>query len=390
MEKNFKSILDEYNNNLDTTINSLAKKHGVNRSKLADYFNRHGIQCNPIKNERKYRLAVEELKKDDTVTLTYLADKYNFDRAAFSRWLKRQNIQYVSANKSTEVFRKQKLAIEMYNDGKSIKSISEELNLSRKSLGLFFKEEKVELRTKAIQHLDDYQLNHLFFEEINTENKAYWLGFIFADGCVRSHGDSYRLSIEVSQIDFNHLKKFRRDIESNHPIKKRKSRNVCNIAINSKKMVSDLFAIGCVQNKTVLGDLDISILNNDVLKIAFLRGFLDGDGYIEKNPRKYRVIYTIKSSKMVDSIIQLLTHFNIHARIDDCKTYYRVAIERKEDFLKLIKLLYENANIYLDRKYETYLLRSQPFLEETPGMMRAELSGEALPNIYPTDGCVLG
>lgn len=29
-----------------------------------------------------------------------------------------------------------------------------------------------------------YSVNEIFFEVINTEEKAYWLGFIFADGCV--------------------------------------------------------------------------------------------------------------------------------------------------------------------------------------------------------------
>ena len=72
------------------------------------------------------------------------------------------------------------------------------------------------------------------------------------------------------------------------------------------------------------------------------------------------------------------------------KSYYRINIERKKDFLKLLNLLYKDAKVYLDRKYETYLLRSQPFQEETLGIIRTELSGEVLPNMYLKEGNILG
>ena len=32
--------------------------------------------------------------------------------------------------------------------------------------------------------LRKYNVNHDFFESINTEERAYWLGFISADGCI--------------------------------------------------------------------------------------------------------------------------------------------------------------------------------------------------------------
>jgi len=44
--------------------------------------------------------------------------------------------------------------------------------------------------------------------------------------------------------------------------------------------------------------------------------------------------------------------------------------------------LYKDAEVYLDRKYKTYLLRTRPFQEETLEMISAELSGEVLPNMY--------
>lgn len=343
-----------------------------------------------MKNLEKYKQAIEELKKDSSKTLMYLSNKYGFDRACFSKYLKANGFTVKKRGRSYETEQRQKEAIELYKQGMSIKKISERLQLSRKSLGLYFKEKDIKLRTETNQVLVNYTLNENFFKIINTEKKAYWLGFIYADGSVRNDAGSHQLNIELNQIDFNHLKKFRRDIESNKPIKTRKTREMCSISINSKKLVTDLFNIGCIENKTENGFLNENILNDDLSKRAFLRGFLDGDGYIEKNQSRYRIIYTIKSERLVDLTVDLLKQFDIHTRVDDCKTFYRVVVERKGDFFKILDLLYKDANVYLDRKYETYLLRSQPFQEETLERISAELNGEVLPNIYKTKGNVLG
>jgi hypothetical protein len=55
-----------------------------------------------------------------------------------------------------------------------------------------------------------------FFDKINTEEKAYWLGFIAADGCVTDKGC---LQILLSRKDRDHLELFKKHINGEHPVR---------------------------------------------------------------------------------------------------------------------------------------------------------------------------
>ena len=64
-----------------------------------------------------------------------------------------------------------------------------------------------------------YTLNENFFETIDTEDKAYWLGFIYADGYItKSKTGQHNLGIKLSIKDLAHLQKFALDIKTNKPI----------------------------------------------------------------------------------------------------------------------------------------------------------------------------
>ena len=73
-----------------------------------------------------------------------------------------------------------------------------------------------------------YSLNERYFDDIDTENKAYWLGFIAADGCVVTKKGRRHLYIELSNKDRCHIEEFRKDIEFNGPIYEIKARGRSN------------------------------------------------------------------------------------------------------------------------------------------------------------------
>ena len=56
-----------------------------------------------------------------------------------------------------------------------------------------------------------YSLNERYFEKIDNNNKAYWLGFIAADGCVSNKKGGRYLYIELSRKDRDHLEKFKEE-----------------------------------------------------------------------------------------------------------------------------------------------------------------------------------
>ena len=121
-----------------------------------------------------------------------------------------------------------------------------------------------------------YKLNEDYFGKICTEEKAYWLGFILADGCVQSNYNG--ISIELQKKDKEHLKKFLRSLKANYPLVK----TGCgfSVAIFSKKMKQDLIKLGVTPRKAQTTK-PIRVRKN--LQRYFWRGVFDGDGSIHSN-----------------------------------------------------------------------------------------------------------
>ena len=305
-----------------------------------------------IRNEAKYKQAIEEFQADPTTTVQYLSQKYAFDRASFSRYMKKMGISIPRCGRSTETQRIQQVALQMYIDGMSMLKISKELGISRKSFGLCVHKAGIDIRDKKIRAKPSYSVNHNYFDHIKTENQAYWLGFLFADGSVRLDGGSYRLSLEISSVDRCHLEKFLTDIESDVEIKSRRNGRMVSVLICSKHLVQRLMQLGCVPNKTREGFLDSDTICDSLIP-AFLRGYFDGDGYIDK--KRYRIVYTVHSCSLMNYLHNALLGLGLDFDVKQEKTgYYRIKTERKQEYVDFLKKIFGSASIYLDRKYAIY------------------------------------
>lgn len=211
--------------------------------------------------------------------------------------------------------------------------------------------------------------NEDYFENIDTEEKAYWLGFIAADGSVvkSSEYNSYRLYINISCIDEFHLKKFRSaigayDVElqqytSTDGFCNSNGTTTSRIVLNSFKLCTDLAKYHIHQRKSY--DIEMPSIRRDLVP-HYLRGLFDGDGsyychYDIKNNR-YRYAFEIVSASktFVEQIQQYLLSIGIKTNLYYRKKfgYFRLMTASKKELLKLINLLYSNANISLDRKHK--------------------------------------
>ena len=65
--------------------------------------------------------------------------------------------------------------------------------------------------------MSKYKYNKDYFNKIDTADKAYWLGFLYADGCVTQNKD--HTIIDLSIVDYAHLLLFRDCVESNNNIR---------------------------------------------------------------------------------------------------------------------------------------------------------------------------
>ena len=212
------------------------------------------------------------------------------------------------------------------------------------------------------------------FENINSEESAYWLGFIYADGYIIKNEENkkhhnYELGIELQESDITHLEKFNKifnnyykittrarkmdslDILNGNEVSNRLNKT-CLIRIYNKKIVNDLINNNIVQNKT--NSNIFPIINNNDMFIHFLRGYIDGDGsYVVDNKNRYIISIQGNNKKCFEFISnKLLTDFNISSYISKDRDCWKLNIRKKSDVLKLIDLMFNNANIYLDRKYD--------------------------------------
>lgn len=251
----------------------------------------------------------------------------------------------------------------LYTSGMSIRAIVKQYGSDRKTVSKYLRKANIVLRKQP-----KYTLNEKFFEHINTETKAYWLGFISADGCVRKHinasgGTTYRLVIKLQDKDHTHLQKFLIDIESDTTVKFRyttaagRSHRQCYVHIGSKRIVTDLIKLGVVPNKT--NTLKFPHIKKSLYK-HYWRGFFDGDGWIFKAAaKKYWTMGLVGNKSMILSFRKFLKSIDIKPgkiyNHHSTNGIYTISVTNKSGTVKLSKLFYMKSKVYLDRKHNNAL-----------------------------------
>jgi len=203
-----------------------------------------------------------------------------------------------------------------------------------------------------------YKINDNFFENINTENQAYWLGFIMADGCV-TYLPRIRLRMVTAKQDRLHLKKFLLDTKGTQKIYYNKCNNSYNLDISSKKMVDDLVKLGVVPRKTFKEK--VSPINKILLR-HFIRGYFDGDGcfkiYQRKNRKMFSMCFSISCGSMsclknIQNILVKNLKIN-KTKIRKANAIYELNHGGNKQTIKIMEWLYQDANIFLERKFNKY------------------------------------
>lgn len=242
--------------------------------------------------------------------------------------------------------------IEKKKNGMKIKDLMEEYSI--KSVKTIYDI----IKRKGIKKLGNkkYSVNDSYFSKIDTEDKAYWLGFLYADGYVRmKYNRSGELKLKLSSKDKGHIKLFNESLESTYPIKdtdnKTKAGNiskVSQVSIYNTKLVNDLIKNGCVNNKT----FKIEFPNiNEKLYRHFIRGYFDGDGCISISKKGHFTIKIIGNEKFIKKMKEHLSKngFNkIYVRKNG--NVKNLFIYNIEDTLKFKDYIYNNSNISLKRK----------------------------------------
>lgn len=208
--------------------------------------------------------------------------------------------------------------------------------------------------------LRKYHYNESKFKEIATEEDAYWLGFITADGCIV---ENKWLQIKLAGKDKRHLKKFCKylelpDSEIEEIIKDEfggaytKDNPVNTIKICSKEIINNLIEKGVEPRKS--GKEKPYICNTVNLQKAYIRGLIDGDGWIRETQFGFGIV---GSYEICDYVLNFITN-NIYDisnnSVREHGIIYKLEVNGKNQTSIILKELYEKASIYLDRKYILY------------------------------------
>ena len=262
-----------------------------------------------------------------------------------------------------------KIIKEKYLEGETIEEITDKYFKDKYCSG----EINMVLRKLGITRPNGTQakINHDYFENIDSEHKAYWLGFIYADGSITKKvyekgSYTYRLRMELMFEDKYILEQMALDLKSDLKPKEyyndtshfegyNKPKHTAYIMFSSKKMGEDLVKLGVVPNKTLILKSLPSIPDN--LMKHFIRGYFDGDGsvYLTKDNTIKTAFYGTHDfiNSIQDFLIKELdlTKKKITDQKEANVSFVGMAKQESE---KLYHYMYDEATIFLNRKYEKY------------------------------------
>lgn len=252
----------------------------------------------------------------------------------FTRWTN-EEIEYLKEN---------------YQD-KSYKEIGE--YLGRKEQAIRSKMHYLGLK-KSIYHC-----NYNYFETIDTEDKAYWLGFIYADGNVNKARSTLRINLQAR--DNLHLSKLNKCIDGNFNIRIYDEKHgdkmylMCQILVYSTKIVRDLMDKGVVPHKSNI--ITFPGLQNDLIR-HFIRGYFDGDGSVcerkhKKGPSDLVCSFTCGSLEFLESLRVILFSNDIKSYLvkDKRGEKYSLSLAGLQNPDTFLHYIYDDSTVYLDRKY---------------------------------------
>jgi len=252
--------------------------------------------------------------------------------------------------------------LQLYNSNMKAQDIADKFNICLASFYKLLNKQNINLRGPRKYYTID---NH-YFDVINTERKAYWLGFLYADG-YNNEQKGY-VALSLAEIDKEILIKFNQDIQSTRPLLRIKpagpnSQAQYRAVISDKHFCKSLNNLGCHQNKTFTIQFPTEKQVPKHLLRHFLRGCWDGDGCftIDKNRRKSSKFYAelVSTLDFCITLQSFLKDLGIRSSIKQRRgkttTTRTLKICSKYSSLRFLEFLYQDATVFLKRKYDKWL-----------------------------------
>jgi SAM-dependent methyltransferase len=317
------------------------------------------------------RPGITEEDKQNMVQLYYagkgpteIAEMYNILYYHVRAILKYRGVASIQAPRPTAAMVDKFVA--QYQQGISSEVIAANFGIDGGTVRRALRKRGIIIRP-AQQNKRKYNININYFEKIDTEEKAYFLGILYADGSLTS-GSGIKITLKDHDIDileklsniiygFRKLKEYQKTIkDENGNIEIRK---YFTLNFYSKKMNNDLCKLGCTPRKSFTITFPEKLIDPSLIR-HFIRGYFDGDGCIcITDPARPRVDFT-SNGEFIVGLVEFLEKTlkfkcnKIGQRHKDTKTR-NIQILGYEKVKILLDYLYNDATIYMNRKYNKYL-----------------------------------
>lgn len=264
------------------------------------------------------------------------------------------------------------LAITIYNDlytnqKMTLRQIAGLYGCSMSAISRAFIRNELKTRDTSVNSRR-YHVNDHIFDSIDTEEKAYWLGFLYADGCVVINNRTYTTTLSLAETDILAVEEFsififnesRVKIEFSKNIKRQ---NMAKVIVCSLHMAKMLENKGCIRKKAKT--LIFPNWMPKELMNHFIRGYFDGDGHIginidtsRSNSYRKAAFNILSSTKFTTSLKDLFQQIGINSKMSQShrctKDSSTLVVCGNRQIQRVLDWMYKDATIYLQRKYDKY------------------------------------
>lgn len=352
---------------------------GVSLRKLSIKYNVDRTVINRIMREKNIKLrTIKESNKKKNIDEKHLIDLYliqnktcseiskilNITVLTITRLLRKNNIEIRNTRKPNNKPSLWKFSpeIELEIINKYIKEdyscgeLGREYKTSHGVISRLLKKHNIKVIEGRLKS-QKYQINENFFEKIDSPEHYLLMGILFTDGSV---GRGYRVSLELQSQDCPTIEYLRNTISSTHPIYYNKVKNTNTIAINNKKMATDLKALGCIHNKTYSLKFPEWVENKFFSHL--LNGAVIGDGWIYYSEDTFQVGLCGRKEFLEGFRIKIgeILNTNVVLHQDsDCKSNFSL-VYNGYNALEICNFMFKDAPFIMKRKYLEY----KRFVEE--------------------------
>lgn len=331
---NTTELIADYNNGF--SLRELGRKYKIDPKSVSARLRKEGERIK-TRSEVMTELDKPQIVQDylSGMTIVQVADKHKCNRSAVERALKKDNITLRPAvNVDSDKI------IELYNNGMSQVEIGNLFGVSAPTIVDRLDAAGIEHRNPRKHYFDEH-----FFDVIDTEAKAYWLGFIYADGNVSRNGRTLRVLLAIK--DVAHLEKLR--VTLDHPAPLLSTEKNTRLLVSSVHMGRRLQQLGIVARRGTWDSVFPQI--PDHLTHHTIRGIFDGDGCANLSRGKYLRIEFLGQLDFLQWMKNLFIH-KFHLADNPIIFPHGIGMIRwsGKQIIPLINYLYHDATIFLSRK----------------------------------------